>query len=465
MRSADIVEASGARPPAPRHRPRRARPARGRARALPHHDRRVAVRGARTTTFPADWEAQVAAWQRPRPAEVFELVFTSGTTGNPKGVMLAHDNVLAGRAVVPRDHQADGAPDRVAAPAVARARAGRVACSTRWTSARTSCTSGAGTRGSSSTASASTGSRRCSSCPQVLDLFWSAIEREVEKQGKTATVRAPAVDRPAPAVRGATGAVPERPLAVRRRPAAVRDRRRVPAARAPAGVGGHGRHRPPGLRRDRDGRGLRDDDGRPPDSGCVGWPPKPVEMRIVEDGEIQFRGPTPHPRATGTTRRPRRRRSPRTAGTSRATSAARREGPAPPPRAQEGHHRAAQRVQRVPRGHRERAAGRRDPGLGGGRDAARADRGRRARARDARGARATHARRRRSRPPRPRSCVGRSTPRSRPRTASLGPNQRIAGWRVWPEADFPRTHTFKVKRDRVRAWAADRRSAAGAEGS
>ena len=38
--------------------------------------------------------------------------------------------------------------------------------------------------------------------------------------------------------------------------------------------------------------------------------------------------------------------------------------------------------------------------------------------------------------------------------ARSGPNQRIAGWRVWPEADFPRTHTFKVRRDRVRAWAA-----------
>jgi long-chain acyl-CoA synthetase len=36
--------------------------------------------------------------------------------------------------------------------------------------------------------------------------------------------------------------------------------------------------------------------------------------------------------------------------------------------------------------------------------------------------------------------------------ARLGPNQRIAGWRLWPDADFPRTHTFKVKRDQVRAW-------------
>ena len=38
--------------------------------------------------------------------------------------------------------------------------------------------------------------------------------------------------------------------------------------------------------------------------------------------------------------------------------------------------------------------------------------------------------------------------------ATLGPHQRVAGWRLWPEADFPRTHTLKVKRDQVRAWAA-----------
>jgi long-chain acyl-CoA synthetase len=37
--------------------------------------------------------------------------------------------------------------------------------------------------------------------------------------------------------------------------------------------------------------------------------------------------------------------------------------------------------------------------------------------------------------------------------ATLGPQQRIAAWRVWPEDDFPRTHTLKVRRDPVRAWA------------
>jgi long-chain acyl-CoA synthetase len=35
----------------------------------------------------------------------------------------------------------------------------------------------------------------------------------------------------------------------------------------------------------------------------------------------------------------------------------------------------------------------------------------------------------------------------------LGISQRVEGWRLWPEADFPRTHTLKVKRDQVRAWA------------
>jgi long-chain acyl-CoA synthetase len=37
--------------------------------------------------------------------------------------------------------------------------------------------------------------------------------------------------------------------------------------------------------------------------------------------------------------------------------------------------------------------------------------------------------------------------------ATLGPQQRIAAWRLWPEDDFPRTHTLKIRRDPIRAWA------------
>jgi hypothetical protein len=44
--------------------------------------------------------------------------------------------------------------------------------------------------------------------------------------------------------------------------------------------------------------------------------------------------------------------------------------------------------------------------------------------------------------------------------ATLGPQQRIVGWRLWPDEDFPRTHTLKVRRDPIRAWAADGKSGA-----
>jgi long-chain acyl-CoA synthetase len=37
--------------------------------------------------------------------------------------------------------------------------------------------------------------------------------------------------------------------------------------------------------------------------------------------------------------------------------------------------------------------------------------------------------------------------------ADLSMHQRLAGWRLWPERDFPRTHTLKIRRNQVREWA------------
>jgi long-chain acyl-CoA synthetase len=39
--------------------------------------------------------------------------------------------------------------------------------------------------------------------------------------------------------------------------------------------------------------------------------------------------------------------------------------------------------------------------------------------------------------------------------ADLSMHQRIVGWRLWPKPDFPRTHTLKIRRNEVRAWAGD----------
>jgi long-subunit acyl-CoA synthetase (AMP-forming) len=157
----------------------------------------VGLRGFPTTTieelsedpddaFPPDWKAQLAAWQRPTPDEVFQLVFTSGTTGNPKGVMLAHDNVLAGvgsfhRIIEPMEHRLVSllplshsleqavslfyAMDVGADILYVRSRNPRVI----FDSLREH------------------GVTTMLLVPQVLDLFWTAVEREVEKQGRTAT--------------------------------------------------------------------------------------------------------------------------------------------------------------------------------------------------------------------------------------------------------------------------------------
>jgi long-chain acyl-CoA synthetase len=402
-------------------------------------------------TFPADWEAQVQAWPRPKPADLFELVFTSGTTGNPKGVILTHANALAGALsfhgiINPMEHRIVSLLplSHALEQAVSLFYALNVGANVLYVRSRNPRVIFDALR-----------EHRVTSMvlvPQVLDLFWSAIEREVQKQGQTANFAR------------------LRSIA-RRMPYAVR---RLLFRRVHAQFGGGlrlfataGAFLPPALQQAWEDLGVIVIQGYGATEtfagaattmndhplGCVGWPPKPVEMRIADDGEILFRGPTLSP---GYWEDP------------EATAAAFTE---------DGWYRSGdlgaldERGRLVLHGRKKdiivlpngfnvfpedlenalRVAGIRDsvaietqPGrieaivLAPGTHAVPGD------------TRAT--------PPledaSPEELRKQIDDAVRAANRSLGPNQRIAGWRVWPEADFPRTHTFKVKRDRVRAWAA-----------
>ena len=201
--------------------------------------------------FPADWERRLDAWPRPEPEDVWDLIFTSGTTGTPKGVMIAHDNLLATMgainsvlpplehrviSVLPLSHLFEQAIGLIYALSVGadilyvRSRNPRVLF-------------------------AALQAHRVTSMivvPQVLDLFWSAIEREAERSGRRAPVRAPPDDRAAPPLPRPAPPLPERPSPPRRLAQPVRLVGRVPAAGPPAGLGGPRRRRRPGLREQRE---------------------------------------------------------------------------------------------------------------------------------------------------------------------------------------------------------------------
>jgi len=398
-------------------------------------------------SFPADWEAQLGAWEPARPEDIWDLIFTSGTTGTPKGVMLAHDNVNATLDVIhkvipPMDHrvvsllplahlfeQAIGllyALDVGAHILYVRSRNPRVIFD-------------------------ALRDHRVTSMivvPQILDLFWSAIEREADKQGRKATFdRLRGIARHLP--------MPARRLIFRRVHAQLGGSMRLFVS--------SGAFLPPALQQAWEDLGITVIQGYGSSEngfgtcntlsdhglGTVGRPIPPIELRIAEDGEVLFRGPTLF---KGYWDDP--------AATARAID-------------DEGWYhtgdighqdpggrlvlsgRTKDRIV-LPNGFKVypedlenalRNAGIRDsitletaPGrieaiiLEAGVDGV----------------------------PRPDAAAGqhrdpaalgaRVDAAVREANGVLGPQQRIAAWRLWPEDDFPRTHTLKVKRDLVREW-------------
>ncbi len=402
-------------------------------------------------SFAPDWEAQVDAWERPTPDETYQLVFTSGTTGSPKGVMLAHGNTLAGVmsfhgiikpmehrlvSLLPLSHSFEQAVSLFYAMDVGadilyvRSRNPRVIFD----------------------ALREHGVTTMLLVPQYVELVWTAVEREVEKQGRTAMfnrLRWIARRLPYWARRWLFRAVHEKLGGGLRLFATA------------------GAFLPPAVQQAWEDVGVIVLQGygstetaagscttmadHPP--GCVGWPPKPVEMRIADDGEIQFRGPTlfkgywENPQATA--------EAFTDDGWYRSGDLGRLD-----PRGRLHLHGRKKDIIVLPNGFNvypediENALM-----VAGIRDSVAIE------TRPGRIEVVLLAPDGPAASPEPRDAVsngvaadddvGRQIDAAvRAANATLGPNQRIAGWRLWPNPDFPRTHTLKVKRGAVRAWAA-----------
>jgi long-chain acyl-CoA synthetase len=387
-------------------------------------------------SFPPDWEAQVDAWPAPAPGDVVELIFTSGTTGTPKGVILAHDNILASveamhRVIPPLEHRVVSLLplSHLFEQAVALYYASDVGASILYVRSRNPRTIFEAIREHRTTSMVVV--------PQVLELFWSAVEREVEKAGRAASF-------------GRLRRI------ARRLPYAFR---RLIFRSVHARLGGglrlfvsSGAFLRPSLQQAWEDLGViviqgygstetgfgscttREDHGL----GTVGRPMPPVEMRLAADGEIQFAGPTLF---KGYWNDP--------AATSAAFTA-------------DGWYRTGD-------------IGRLDDAgrlvlMGRTKDIIVLPNGLNVYPEDIENALRTAGLRD--------SVVLETTPgrieaivlaadghvdqtavRSliqagvKSANARLAQHQRVAGFRIWPDDDFPRTHTLKVKRDIVRRWA------------
>jgi long-chain acyl-CoA synthetase len=391
-------------------------------------------------TFPADWGAQLDAWPRPDPSDVVELIFTSGTTGMPKGVILAHDNVLASvgamhRVIPPIEHRVVSLLplSHLLEQAVTLFYALDVGADILYVRSRNPRVIFEAIRDHRTTSMVVV--------PQVLELFWTAVEREVEKAGRKATFER------------------SRRLA-RHLPFTLR---RLIFRQVHARFGGglrllvcSGAFLPPALQQAWEDLGVvviqgygatetgfgacttREDHGL----GTVGRPMPPVEMRLAADGEIQFAGPTLY---KGYWHDPEATAAAHTAdGWYRTGDIGRLDD--------EGRLILMGRTKDIivlPNGlnvypedieNALRVAGVRDSVVVETRPG-------RIEAIVLPPAKATDAG-----APDPAAVREATGAAVKAANARLAQHQRVAAFRLWPEDDFPRTHTLKVKRDVIRRW-------------
>ncbi len=401
-------------------------------------------------TFPADWETRLATWPRPTPDEIYELVFTSGTTGTPKGVMLAHGNVLASiesfhRIVPPMEHRLVSILplSHLFEQSVGLCYALSVGADILYVRSLNPRVIFEALRQHRVTSMLAV--------PQILDVFWGAIEREVAKRG-----RSQSFDRLRVIAR-------HLPIAVRR----------WMFRSVHAQLGGQlrlfvsaGAFLPPALQRGWEDLGVTVLQGYGATEtgtgscttlgdhglGTVGWPPSGVEMRIAADGEIQFRGPTlfkgywNDPAATAAAFTEDGWYRSGDVGhldvQGRLILSGRTKDVIVLPNGFNVYPEDIENALRVA-GVRDAVAVETSPGrievivlasavatagappVGDSMDTA--------------------------------ALRARIDGAVKTANATLGPNQRIQGWRLWPDEDFPRTHTYKIKRAPIRAWAlADR---------
>jgi long-chain acyl-CoA synthetase len=141
---------------------------------------------ARSEGFAWDWESQLAGWPRPGRSDLVEIIYTSGTTGRPKGVQLTHGTFLSTLEVAavvmpPRPHRlVSFLPlSHLFEQAIALYYGTMIGAEVMYVRSRTPRAIFEAMRELRATTLVAP--------TQFLQLFWTGLSREVDRQGKRAT--------------------------------------------------------------------------------------------------------------------------------------------------------------------------------------------------------------------------------------------------------------------------------------